>query len=139
MFRKYHYLSADLNSAADQYVAFYNNEPVAFCAVLHHPHGIVKNMKRISRIVTRPDYQGIGIGACLLDIVAQHYVNNGYRMSITTTTPSLVGTFKRHDKWHLKRQGRAAAASKKSKIELAKKRSGTASTNRITTAWEYKL
>lgn len=132
-------MSADLNNAADQYVAFYNDEPVAFCAVLHHPHGIVKNMKRISRIVTRPDYQGIGIGARLLDTVAQYYVTKGYRMTITTTTPSLIGTFKKHNNWHLKRQGRAASASKKSKIELAKKKAGTASVNRITTAWEYKL
>jgi GNAT superfamily N-acetyltransferase len=127
-----------LNQAADQYVAFYDNEPVAICAVLHHPHGIVKNMKRISRIVTRPDYQGVGIGTRLLQAVAQHYVSNGYRMTITTTTPALIHSFQRDDHWRLTRQGRSAARSKRSKIERNKMIIGSDSGNRITTAWEYK-
>lgn len=132
-------MNARLNSAADQYVAFYNDEPVAICAVLHQPHGIIKNMKRVSRIVTRPDYQGIGIGTSLLQTVARHYVTSDYRMTITTTTPALINSFKRSDHWCLTRQGRSVVRSKRSKIERSKRIMGSDSTNRITTAWEYKL
>ena len=136
MFRKYHYLSADLNNAADQYVAFYNNEPVAFCAVLHMPHPKARNLKRVTRVVTRPDYQGIGIGARLLDVVAQHYIEAGYRFTIVTTTPALVQTFKFSKNWKLKRQGRSGKISKSSSLKEFNK---TVSLNRITTAWEYRL
>lgn len=94
-------------------------------------------MKRISRIVTLPDYQGVGIGTTALNWIANMYKNKGYRVSITTTTPALIHSFNKSNDWILKRQGRAASASKKSKIEIAKNKAGTSSINRITTSWEY--
>lgn len=126
-----------MNNASDQFVAFYNDVPVAFCAVLHLPHGYVKNMKRISRIVTLPDYQGVGIGSALIDCLGEHYTSKNLRFSITTTTPSLINSFNKSKNWGLKRQGRSASASKKSLIEISKRKSGSDSTNRITTSWEY--
>lgn len=119
-------------------MAFYNNEPVAFCAVLHLPHGIVKNVKRCSRIVVMPDYQGVGIGTKLLNWVADYYISKGFRFTITTTTPALMHSFKKSYNWKLKRQGRSGnKATSKSKIEQAKQLAGTDSTRRITTSWEY--
>jgi len=95
-------------------------------------------MKRISRIVTLPDYQGIGIGTTFLNAICEMYIKD-YRVSITTTTPALINSFRRSSKWALKRQGRSAVGSKsKSKIEIAKKLKGSDSTNRITTSWEYR-
>ena len=44
-------------------------------AVLHQPHGKIKNLKRCSRLVILPDYQGIGLGTMFLTIIAQHYAN----------------------------------------------------------------
>jgi len=43
-FRKYHYLNHDLNESTDQYVGYIENKPVCFCAVIHQPHGTVKNL-----------------------------------------------------------------------------------------------
>jgi len=94
-------------------------------------------MKRCSRIVVLPDYQGVGIGNLLLNMIAQHYTQDGYRFTITTTTPALIYSFKNNNNWKLTRQGRVARGGSTSSIETAKKISGSSSTNRITTSWEY--
>jgi len=73
-----------------------------------------------------------------LNYVAACYKEQKYRFTITTTTPALIWALQSDKHWKLTRQGRAAAASKKSKIELSKRNGGSDSTNRITTSWEYK-
>lgn len=103
---------------------------MAFCAVLHLPHKYTKNTKRISRIVTLPDYQGIGIGNAMLNEIAKSYIDRGFRMAITTTTPSLIHSFDKSPNWQLTRQGRVP--------NYGSKGFGESSSNRITTAWEYK-
>src|SRR5262245_3042321 len=60
LFARHHYLSGSLSRAARCYVAMWNDVPVAFCAVLSLLG--YRGRWRISRIVTLPDYQGIGIG-----------------------------------------------------------------------------
>lgn len=130
-FRRYHYLDTKLNEAADQFVAMIDGRPVAFCAVLHFPHPKVKNVKRITRLVTLPDYQGVGIGVKLVTWVADHYAKQGKRVMIVTSTPALIHAFKKAESWRLRSAGRQAA----SKTYLMK---GTASFGRITTSWEYR-
>lgn len=116
--------------SSDQYVGIINGQMAAFCAVQHFPHATVKNMKRIHRLVVRPDYQGIGIGARVSESIADDYIKRGYRITITTSTPALLAHYKNSKRWRLARQGHSASASASARVKK------TAS-GRITTSWEY--
>jgi GNAT superfamily N-acetyltransferase len=133
IFRKYHYLNHDINNSAKQYVGFINNEPAAFCGVLHFPHPNVKNIKKCTRLVVLPDYQGLGIGNKLLEYVAQKYCENRFRFYIVTTTPALIHAFQKSKKWALRRASRVRDINNKGVL------SGTESKKRFTTSWEFVL
>ena len=49
------------------------------------PHPKVHNMRRCSRLVILPDYQGIGLGVKFLTVVAELYKKEGYDFRIVTT------------------------------------------------------
>ena len=85
MFRKYHYLSHNLNKSAREYIAVYKDKPIAFCSVLNFPHPKIKPMWKIHRIVVLPDYQGIGIGKKLLNFIADLYAQKNEYIGITTS------------------------------------------------------
>jgi len=71
--------------------------PVAFCALL--PQQGFERWYRVSRIVTLPDYQGIGIGSAFLDALAELYVEQSYRFSITASHPSVRSHCQRSERW----------------------------------------
>ena len=99
LFARHHYLSGKLNPAAECFVALWNAAPVAFCAVL----GVMGTVghRRISRLVTLPDYQGIGVGTRLAEAIAQDYMQRGLRMSITASHPGLLAHCRRSNRWRL--------------------------------------
>lgn len=68
VFGRHHYLSASLHKASRCYLARFDGQPCGFAAVL--PVIGMVGKKRIHRVVTLPDYQGIGVGFRLLDAVA---------------------------------------------------------------------
>ncbi len=96
-FAPHHYLSSSLNPASRCYVSYWNDEPVAFCATL----SIIgrKNHRRISRLVTLPDYQGIGIGSATLRAVADLHRQEGHRVNITTSHPAMIDHLRRNSSW----------------------------------------
>ena len=96
MYRRYHYLSADLNKAARCFELYEDDVPVAFMAVLHQPTKQKQDLKRVSRLVVLPDYQGIGIGRCFLDAIAWLYVAEGHMFEIKTSARNLIGSLKNH-------------------------------------------
>jgi GNAT superfamily N-acetyltransferase/alpha-D-ribose 1-methylphosphonate 5-triphosphate synthase subunit PhnL len=132
MFEKYHYMSSDLNQTARVFVATLWGKVVGFIAVLHFPHPSVKNMKKISRVVVLPDYQGIGIGKQLLNFVGEYYTKRGFRMTITTSHPAFNKTLR--SPWHLIRQSRVKGIGQTGQVALGK----TVTANRITCSWEYR-
>ena len=107
MFRRYHYLSSDLSKTSAQYVAFYDNEPVAFCAVINFPHPNIRPMWKIHRIVVLPDYQGIGIGKKLLNFVADKYYPD--YIGITTSLNGFAKSLMQDKNWILIHAGRMNA------------------------------
>ena len=96
-FARHHYLSGGLARGAACWLAMWNGRPVAFCAVV----GMFgyKRRKRISRIVTLPDYQGLGIGARLMDRVAEAEHAAGNRASVTASHPALLAYCRRSPHW----------------------------------------
>jgi energy-coupling factor transporter ATP-binding protein EcfA2 len=104
LFAKHHYLNAGLNRTAHCYVAMIAAEPAAFCAVL--PVIGFAGRRRISRIVVRNDFQGVGIGRAMLNAVAGMYP----RISITTGHPAMIAILKSDPHWKCTAVGKTGYA-----------------------------
>ena len=89
MFKKYHYLSGELNSASVCYVAVLNNRPVAFMALLTLCGRDVKHAWREHRVVVLPDFQGMGIGNKMSEMIAQGYIEKGCTYYCKTSNPRM--------------------------------------------------
>ena len=95
LFAPHHYLTANLSHASRCYAAFINDEPAAFAAAVTLPNGNFVNAWRESRLVTLPDYQGLGIGVRLSDWVAELHHRDGCLYFGKTTHPTL-GAYRDH-------------------------------------------
>jgi GNAT superfamily N-acetyltransferase len=98
LFAKHHYLSGALNPMARCFLALWEGTPVAFCATLP----VIGRRKhwRISRIVTLPDYQGIGIGMQLAEAVGELHFTEGDRFSVTASHPAVIAHCQGSPKWY---------------------------------------
>lgn len=85
------------------YGAFDEDKIVAFMAIIHSPHPIKKNTKRVSRLVVLPDYQGCGIGYKFLMVIAEMLNEAGYSFTITTSAKNLIVKLNGSNKWQMKR------------------------------------
>lgn len=101
IFRKHHYLDHSLNTAAKCFVAFWDGTPVAFASILHHPHNSVKNMKREHRLVTLPDYQGVGIGNIFSAYIGSICRATGMRYISITSHPAMMRSRAISTKWKM--------------------------------------
>jgi energy-coupling factor transporter ATP-binding protein EcfA2 len=88
LFARHHYLSGSLAVGARCYLATWNGEPVTFCATV--PIITRKNHRRFTRIVTLPDYQGMGIGMKVVAAVASLHRAEGLRINVTSSHPALI-------------------------------------------------
>jgi len=132
LFKDFHYLSANHNDAAHSYVAEIDNEPVAWCSFLHFPHPKLKNMKRIHRIVVRPDYQGIGVGTKLMECLGDYYLKKGFKIGLVTSTPALIRPLSLKKEWVMTRKPSRLSNTAKSGV-LA----GSTSDARLTASFRY--
>lgn len=133
-FMDFHYLSHDHNNAAHKYVCTIGNESVAWCSILHFPHPHVKNMKRIHRIVVKPDYQGIGLGTKFMSEVAKKYKNSKMRITLVTSSPAFIHGLQHSKNWIMTR--------KPGRIDKPKNHSynnieGSNSSDRLTATFEF--
>jgi len=100
IFKHHHYLNHNLNPAAISYVVIWNDKPVAFIAILPFPGVGDAKTRRISRIVTLPDYQGLGIGKSLIDYFSSLYMKIESQMYIRTINPALgISLTKDKENW----------------------------------------
>lgn len=120
LFARHHYLDQSDITSWTAYVAFIEGQPAAFCSIMALPHPKLKNARRIARIVMLPDYQGIGIGAHLMNVVASAYVADGKQMYITTSHPAVINGLNNSPLWAMARkpsrvqaQGRTSTISNK--------------------------
>jgi len=133
LFRKHHYLNTDLNTASVCFCAFYNGIPVAFIAWLHLLHK-VKNMKRIHRVVTLPDYQGVGIGAALQTYTSSMVKALGFRPRITSSHPAVINALARSRDWRMEQSPQRNSGGGRFKTASI---GATFSTKRLVGAFEY--
>jgi GNAT superfamily N-acetyltransferase len=97
LFAPHHYLSGELSVAARCYVALWQGRPVTFCALL--PVIGQRGYWRFSRIVTLPDYQGIGLGMRVVESIADLYRQERLRIGITASHPAVVAHCRRSTHW----------------------------------------
>jgi ABC-type lipoprotein export system ATPase subunit len=95
LFAPFHYLTAELHRAARCFVLFVENEPAAFAGVLHRPHARSQNIKGLSRIVTLPDWQGLGLAFILSDAIGAAYKLSGQRFRCYPAHPALIHGYDR--------------------------------------------
>lgn len=132
LFKDFHYLSSDHNTAAHKYIAEIEGIPAAWCSVLHFPHPRVKNMKRIHRIVVRPDYQGVGLGVKFMTEIARHYTKDKFRVTLVTSVPSFIQGLQRNKNWLMTRKPSRTSATDKAGVLR-----GTTSSARLTATFEF--
>lgn len=99
IFGPHHYLNGELNHSSQCFAAYWDNVLVGFCSVLAFPCGSLKNAFREHRTVVLPDYQGLGIGVRLSDVVARYYVENGARFFSKTAHPRMGEYRERSANW----------------------------------------
>lgn len=116
LFAPFHYLTRELNKAARCFALFVNDEPAAFAGVLHRPHAKARNIKGISRLVTLPDWQGLGLAFALVDKLGAAYTANGDRLRTYPAHPALVRGFDRSPHWSMKQQPNYGSANRKGHV-----------------------
>ena len=139
MFSKYHYLNSEHHNCARVFLGILNDVICGFISVFTFPSPYTKKIKKVHRLVVLPDYQGIGIGNILLNEVGKIFKNDGYRYTITTSTPALIFPLKNNKNWICTSYGRKKNHSglrKKTWEKIGYATNKIGSQNRITTSWE---
>ncbi len=131
LFARHHYLSGALAVGARCYLATWDGEPVTFCATL--PVITRKNHRRFTRIVTLPDYQGMGIGMRVVAAVASLHREEGLRINVTSSHPALIRHCKRSADWRTVNVRKAGRRPQKS----ARFRGYRNSAGRAVVSFEY--
>lgn len=99
LFRRHHYLSADLHKASRCFGGFIGDDLVAFSAYMHFPHARAKNIKMDHRSVVLPDYQGLGISGRLSEWIGQDLYQQGCRYRRTVAHPAVISYCVRSPRW----------------------------------------
>lgn len=99
-FKKYHYMTAELNEAATCFVFTWNEKMVAFESILPLPNGSYKNAYREHRLVVLPDFQGLGLGIKISEWCGGILLNDGKTFYTKTVNPAL-GIYRQNSaNWH---------------------------------------
>ena len=120
-FAQFHYLTQSLHKAAKCFVLSVGDEPVAFAGMLFQPlrRSAARQRRaivRCSRLVTLPDWQGLGLAFALIDRIGAAYTPYGISVRTYPAHPALVRSFDRSTCWILKkRPGKYLGTSASSK------------------------
>lgn len=123
LFAPFHYMTSELNKCAKCYMLSVNDQPAAFAGMIPYPHPHVKNIRRLSRLVTLPDFQGIGLAFVLVDAIAAAHQSLGYRMRCYPAHPALVRSYAKSPLWYqVKEAGTFSHAKNQQNINIYKQR-----------------
>lgn len=117
LFSRFHYLTNRLHKGAKCFALWANGELAAFAAFLFKPsrkNNAIKTMG-VSRVVCFPDWQGLGLGPCLVDYLSSAWNRVGFRTRTYPAHPAYIRTFDQSPSWKLIRKpGRIKAFGKTS-------------------------
>jgi len=87
-FAQHHYLTSEIHKASRMFVGEVDGRRVVFTSTLPLPHPKIKNCYRGHRTVCHPDYQGIGLGNAISNLIASAYRAMGFSFQSRTTHPA---------------------------------------------------
>jgi hypothetical protein len=120
-------------------VAFWENKPVAFTAILHFPHPKRKHTKREHRTVCLPDYQGVGIGNAMSDYIGSLCKGLGYSFLSTTSHPAMMRSRAKSADWQmLAKPNRSTQTMGKAFTDNNKSKKTKGPATRLRATFEYK-
>jgi ABC-type Mn2+/Zn2+ transport system ATPase subunit len=106
LFRRFHYLTASLHRVAKCFVLAVNGQPASFAGMMYRPHPRVRDVWGCSRLVTLPDWQGLGLALILIDLLGACYKARGLRVHTYPAHPALIRAFAKSPRWAcIKRPG----------------------------------
>lgn len=115
MFKKHHYLNGELHKSAKCFLATLDGEPCAFCAVIYYPHRQLGCVFRVHRVVTLPDYQGLGLSMRMMDVIARSLNKDFY---ITTSHRPFAASLARSKDWaQVRPRGFSSPASRSASVK----------------------
>ena len=91
-------MTAELHKSARCFGLWANGDLAAFGGVIHKPHAVSRNIKGLSRLVTLPDWQGIGLAFVLTETLGAAYKAVGMRYRNYPAHPSFIRCF-HESKW----------------------------------------
>lgn len=102
-FAPFHYLSSSLHKAARTFAVYVNGEAVAFCGIMARPvsrsQRTGQNLSGVSRVVTLPDWQGLGLAYVLTDAIGAAYKAIGRRLNNYPAHPAYIRSMDRSPNW----------------------------------------
>jgi ABC-type lipoprotein export system ATPase subunit len=101
IFAPFHYLTPELNRAARCYALTANGNLASFAGILYRPHPRVVDIVGVSRVVTLPDYQGLGLAMVLLDNLGAAYKSIGFRLHNYPAHPSFIRSHMNSVNWRM--------------------------------------
>ena len=134
-FSKYHYLNHEFSPiGATEYTGYINNSPCCFIAWRFVHHHKIK-MKRVTRLVVLPDYQGIGIAQKLLTETAkiESKKHNKHKLFIITSNIFFAKNIQKNKNFVLARINNPKKLSKTTMTSLKK----TIANNRRTFSFKF--
>lgn len=108
LFAPFHYLTAELVKSAKCFVLFVGDRPASFAGVLPRPIGRwdrgQSHIWGLSRLVTLPDWQGLGLAMILAEKLGAAWKAIGDRFHTYPAHPSLIRSFDRSPLWAMERR-----------------------------------
>jgi GNAT superfamily N-acetyltransferase len=104
-FAPFHYMSAQIHVAAKCFCLFIDGVATTIAACLYRPtSGVAQHIIGISRLVTLPDWQGLGLAFVLLDAVGAAFRTFGIKCHMYPAHPALTRSMDRSKNWALKKR-----------------------------------
>lgn len=111
-------MNTELSSTAICYGLYDKNDIIGFMGVLHQPHSINKKIKRVTRLVILPDYQGIGLARKFLNVIAKKYRDQGYDFTIVTSAKNMIYSLRHSQEWIMTRYSTNKSSSSRMAIDF---------------------
>lgn len=109
MFAPFHYLTAELAAGARCYGLWANGQLASFAGLLGIPVSRGKTageyIVTISRVVTLPDWQGLGLAMALIGCLGAELKAAGKRLRNYPAHPAFVMAHRKSSEWELSREG----------------------------------
>lgn len=135
-FSPHHYLNHELSKSALKFVAEIDGKPVGFAAAIHFPQQKYGLIYREHRIVVHPDYQGIGIGNRISELLAACFKATGHPYFSLTSHPAMIAHRKRSALWRMTKRG-IGVSNGSTGLTKGDGKCRRTSVNRLTAAFEY--